>query len=117
MREAHSFHLGNHLAGLGKPIPFMGLRPRSNKASATETQNPPGGGSLAFGRRWLGSYSPLLGCTRGRTGSALAALPTARIPRRSTSRNFQTGLWEAHSDDQPREASWSAPALWRFVSR
>ena len=48
-------------------------------------ENPPGGRSFGCGRRWLGRHSPLRGC------SALAALPTSKIPRRSTSRNFQTG--------------------------
>ena len=43
-----------------------------------------GGRSFACGQRWLGVYSPLRGCAR------LAALPTAKIPRRSTTRNFQT---------------------------
>jgi predicted metal-dependent hydrolase len=48
-------------------------------------ENPPGGGSFASGRRWLGHYSPLRGC------SGLAALVRDKIPRRSTPRNFQTG--------------------------
>jgi len=47
-------------------------------------ENPPGGGSFVYGLRWLGRYSPLRGC------SSLAALATAKIPRRRTSRNFQT---------------------------
>ena len=48
-------------------------------------ENPPGGGSFARGRRWLGRYSPRWGC------AGLAALAPAKIPRRSTPRNFQTG--------------------------
>ena len=44
-----------------------------------------GGGSFACGRRWLGRYSPLRGC------ADLAAWATAKIPRRSTPRSFQTG--------------------------
>ena len=48
-------------------------------------ENPPGGGSFARGLRWLGRYSPLRGC------SDLAVLATAKIPRRSAVRNFQTG--------------------------
>src|SRR6266699_1898456 len=48
-------------------------------------ENPPGGGTFVRGRRWLVPYSPLRGC------SELAALATAKIPRRSTPRSFQTG--------------------------
>ena len=48
-------------------------------------ENPPGGGSFVRGLRWLGRHSPLRGC------SGLAALATAKIPRRRTPRNFQTG--------------------------
>src|SRR5258708_40298614 len=48
-------------------------------------ENPPGGGSFARGRRWLAPYSPLRGC------SELAALATAKIPRRRPSANFKTG--------------------------
>jgi hypothetical protein len=48
-------------------------------------ENPSGGGSFVFGRRWLGRYSPLRGC------ASLAALAKAKIPRRSTPCNFQTG--------------------------
>jgi hypothetical protein len=61
------------------------LRLRSNEARRPFAENPPGGGSFARGRRWLGRYSLLRGC------SDLAALATAKIPRRSTPRNFQTG--------------------------
>jgi len=53
-------------------------------------ENPPGGGSFVRGLRWLGRYSPLRGCSVGQSGSDLAALATAKIPRRRTSRNFQT---------------------------
>jgi len=52
---------------------------------AVFSENPPGGGSFARGRRWLGRYSPLRGC------SDLAVLATAKIPRRITHRSFQTG--------------------------
>src|SRR6185436_8069025 len=48
-------------------------------------ENPPGGGSFAFGLRWLERYSPLRGC------SALTALSKAKIPSRRTPRSFQTG--------------------------
>src|SRR5260370_38304573 len=48
-------------------------------------ENPPGGGSFARGRRWLPPYSPLRGC------SELAALATAKIPRRRPPANFKTG--------------------------
>ena len=48
-------------------------------------ETPAGGGSFARGRRWLSRHSPLRGC------SGFAALATAKIPRRRTPRNFQTG--------------------------
>lgn len=48
-------------------------------------ENPPGGRSFAVGLRWLDPYSPLRGC------ADLAASATAKIPRRRTPRNFQTG--------------------------
>src|SRR6266436_2441912 len=48
-------------------------------------ENPLGGGSFVRGRRWLVPYSPLRGCAE------LAALATAKIPRRSAPRSFQTG--------------------------
>jgi hypothetical protein len=66
-------------------ISLVGLRLRSNEARRPFAENPPGGGSFARGRRWLGRYSPLRGC------SDLAALATAKILRRSTPRSFQTG--------------------------
>src|SRR6266849_4726780 len=50
-------------------------------------ENPPGGGSFVRGRRWLGRHSPLRGCFD------LAALATAKIPRRSAPRSFQTGSY------------------------
>src|SRR6266851_1445242 len=51
-------------------------------------ENPPGGGSFARGPRWLVPYSPLRGC------SELAALATAKIPRRRPPANFKTGSKE-----------------------
>src|SRR6266853_1802708 len=48
-------------------------------------ENPPGGGSFVRGQRWLVPYSPLRGC------SELAAFATAKIPRLSAPRSFQTG--------------------------
>jgi hypothetical protein len=48
-------------------------------------ENPPGDGSFGLGLRWLGRYSPLRGC------AGLAALAQAKIPRRRTPSNFQTG--------------------------
>src|SRR5229473_2681803 len=48
-------------------------------------ENPPGGGSFARGRRWLVPYSPLRGCAE------LAALATAKIPRRRPPANFKAG--------------------------
>src|SRR5579859_2816460 len=48
-------------------------------------ENPPGGGSFVRGRRWLAPHSPLRGC------SELAALATAKIPRRRPPANFKTG--------------------------
>src|SRR6266478_6167986 len=49
-------------------------------------ENPPGGGSFVRGRRWLVPYSPLRALR-----AAKAALATAKIPRRSAPRSFQTG--------------------------
>ena len=69
----------------------MGLRLRSNEASRLFARKPSGRRVFC---RWAvltrfvasrASASPLWGC------SSLAALPTAKIPRRSTPRNFQTG--------------------------
>jgi hypothetical protein len=70
--------------GLGSPISLVGLRLRSNEARRPFAENPPGGGSFARGRRWLGRYRPLRGC------SDLAALATAKIPRHSIPGSFQT---------------------------
>jgi hypothetical protein len=36
-------------------------------------------------------HSPLRGCSLARPARTLAALATAKIPRRGTPRNFQTG--------------------------
>src|SRR4030095_10108423 len=47
-------------------------------------QNPSGGGPFVLGRRWLGRYSPLRGCSR------LAALAPAQTPRRRTQRHFES---------------------------
>ncbi|MSU61728.1 MAG: hypothetical protein EXS31_04915 [Pedosphaera sp.] len=52
-------------------------------------ENPPGVGSFARVRRWLGRHSPLRGC------SFLAALATAKILIRRTPRNFQSGSEDA----------------------
>jgi len=49
------------------------------------SENPPGGGAFAFGLRWFVPYSPLWGCAEQ------SASPKAKIPSRSTPRNFQTG--------------------------
>ena len=57
----------------------------ATKPSRRQNKNPLDGESFVRGRRWLGLYSPLRGC------SGLAALPTPKIHRRSTPRNFQTG--------------------------
>ena len=59
---------------------------RSNKDRRHFARKPLAGGSFAAGRRWLGRYSPLRGC------SSLAALSTVKIPRRRTPRNFADGL-------------------------
>ena len=56
-------------------------------------ENPPGGGSFARRLRWFVPYSPLRGC------SELAALPAAKIPRRSAPRNFQPGSKEGASQN------------------
>jgi len=71
--------------------PLVGLRLRSNEAREPGTQNPPGGGPFDRGQRWLSRHSPLWGC------SDLAALLTAKIPRRSTPPNFQTGSNTFHN--------------------
>jgi hypothetical protein len=42
-----------------------------------------GGGPFDCGRRWPSRHSLLLGC------SSLAALPTPKIPRRSTAKSFR----------------------------
>src|SRR5260370_17907808 len=47
-------------------------------------ENPPGGGSFVRGRRWLVPYSPPRG------GADPAALSTAKIPRPSAPRSFQS---------------------------
>jgi hypothetical protein len=57
----------------------------ATKPAGPWRENPPGGGSFGCGLRWLAPYSPLRGC------AGLAASPTAKIPRRSTLPNFQTG--------------------------
>src|SRR5438876_2551258 len=59
----------------------------ATKADGLLPENPPGGGSFARGRRWLVPYSPLRGCAE------LAALATAKIPRRRPPANLKTGSW------------------------
>src|SRR5713226_7720034 len=69
--------------------PATGLTSRfKNSVGSCFRENPSGGGSFVRGRRWLVPYSPLRGC------SELAALATAKIPRRSAPRSFQTGSYE-----------------------
>jgi hypothetical protein len=83
----------------------MGLRLRGNKARRPFARKPSGGGSFVFVRRWLGWHSPLRGCT------FLAALAKAKIPRRSTLRNFQTGS-KANSSltrCESRLSEWERP--------
>ncbi len=65
---------------------------RSQTAFSSET---PGGGSFVRGLRWLGRHSPLRGC------SGLAALATAKIPRRRTHAIFRQALmvWDAPSGE------------------
>jgi hypothetical protein len=58
----------------------------ATKPAGLFLENPPGDGSFARGRRWLGSHSPLRGC------SSLAALATAKIPRRRTHAIFRQAL-------------------------
>src|SRR6266498_4898557 len=65
--------------------PQWGCDRGATKPAGLVRENPPSGGSFACGQRWLGCYSPLRGC------SGLAALAAAKIPRRRTPRNFQTG--------------------------
>src|ERR1043165_9474642 len=59
------------------------------KLGGPASENPPGGGSFAFGLRWRGPYSPLRGC------AARFASAKAKIPRRSSPPNFQTGSNES----------------------
>ncbi len=77
----------------------------------------PGGGSFACGPRWLGRHSPLWGY------SSLASLPTAKIPRRSNPRNFQTGSqpprFDLYKPPQincpalpPHQSPWVATPRW-----
>src|SRR5204863_6554454 len=68
--------------------PQWGCDRGATKPAGLFRENPPGGGSFDCGRRWLGRHSPLRGC------SGLAALATAKIPRRRTPPNFQTGSKE-----------------------
>jgi len=58
---------------------------RATKPGGQLRENPSGGGSFGRGLCWLGPYSPLRGC------ADLAALASAKIPRRSTPQYFQTG--------------------------
>src|SRR6266545_3914872 len=65
--------------------PQWGCDRGATKPAGRFRENPPGGWSFACGQHWLGRHSPLRGC------SDLAALAAAKIPRRRTQRNFQTG--------------------------
>ena len=69
----------------GGSIPSGVCDRRATKPAGPFRENPPGGGSFAGGPRWLDRHSPLRGC------SGLAALATAKIPRRRTPLSFQTG--------------------------
>jgi hypothetical protein len=68
----------------------------ATKPTGLFLENPAGGGSFARGRRWLGRHSPLRGCS-WQVRRTLAALATAKIPRRRTPRNFQTGSEQTSS--------------------
>src|SRR5687768_3526864 len=69
-------------------ISLVDLRLRSNEASRPFPRKPSGGGGFfGHGLPWLGAYSPLRGCLCP-CGSTLAALATAKIPRRRMPRNF-----------------------------
>ena len=64
----------------------MGLRLKEQRSpSALCAKTLRAAGLIAGGRRWLGCYIPLRGCAN------LATLSTAKIARRRTSCNFQTG--------------------------
>src|SRR6185503_9212300 len=74
-------------------------------------ENPPGGESFGRGLRWLGSHSPLRGC------SDLAASALPKIPRRRTPPNFKTGskaidfnlrFFQQSRDSHPREGMTSS---------
>ena len=75
----------SNLQGLGSPYLSWVFDQGATKSDGRQHENPLDGGSFVRGRRWLGLYSPLRGC------SGLAAWPTAKIPRRRAPRNFQTG--------------------------
>src|SRR6266545_871700 len=77
--------------------PQWGCDRGATKPAGLFRENPPGGGSFACGERWLGRHSPLRGC------SDLAALAAAKIPRRRTPRNFQTGSQKRSVVDDPAE--------------
>jgi hypothetical protein len=62
----------------------------STKPDGLFRENPSGGGSFARGLRWIGRHGLLQGC------SGLAALATAKIPRRSALQNFQTGSYRGN---------------------
>ena len=64
----------------------MGLRLRSNASSRPLTENPPRGGSFAFGLRCRARHSPLRGC------SACSASLQFKIPRRSAAPIFRQAL-------------------------
>src|ERR1043165_6116742 len=54
LRDSAQLHLGNPIAGLGKPISFMDIRPTSNAAAAPKIRQPEGlftGGGAGGGAR------------------------------------------------------------------
>jgi hypothetical protein len=91
---AHNLRWETNLQGFGKPIPAAVADRGATQPAGLFLENPPGGGSFVRGLRWLGRYRPLRGC------SSLAALATAKIPRRRTPRSFQPG---SNLDDEARE--------------
>ena len=65
----------------------------ATKPAGLIRENPPGGSSFVEGRCWLGHHPARAGrgCFDCQSGADLAALATAKIPRRSAPRSFQTG--------------------------
>ena len=78
----------------------MGLRLRSNEASRPYARKPSGRQVFCLLPALARSLQPAAGMRRCQSGSDLAALAKAKIPRRSTPCNFQTGSWAARARER-----------------